>query len=592
MILQALNRYYDQLVQTGKLEKPGWQGVNVSFALEIAISGQLIRVIPLQIQVDSGKKKVLRPQTMNLPAQIKKSSGIASNFLCENASYIIGIDNKGKEDRTLKCFEACRRLHLDLLKDAESDEAEAVRNYFKTWDPETAGQNPKLAPFLEEILRGGNLIFSLNGQYVHTDQAVQKAWDRYYSNGNDTERMRCLVTGELAPIARLHPSIRGVGPSTGCSMVSFNAPAFESYGRDGAQGRNAPVSEKAAFAYSAALSYMVLERCHHYQLGDTTVVFWAEGGEDSYAEFCSALLSGNFDDMGISERDIHDALKNMAKGRKCTLNSGELDPNTPFYILGVTPNKARLSIRFFLQNSFGAFANNLEEHHERLNIVRPSYDERTYLSFWHILNETVNPKAQDKNPSSLLIGELVQAVLTGARYPAMLMDQIELRIRAEREVNRGKAAVLKAYLLKNSIGIEKYETYKEALQVELNEQTNYPPYLLGRLFSVLEGLQQSANPEINTTIKDRFFNSACATPAVVYPQLIKLSQTHLKKLDTGYRIHYETQISDLMGRLNQDLPRHLNLYDQGIFQIGYYHQTQKRFTKGDKENARTDSQPL
>ena len=119
--------------------------------------------------------------------------------------------------------------------------------------------------------------------------------------------------------------------------------------------------------------------------------------------------------------------------------------------------------------------------------------------------------------------------------------------------------------------------------MELNQDTTYQPYLLGRLFAVLEGLQQAANPGINTTIRDRYFNSACATPAVVFPQLLKLAQAHLKKLGGGLEVNYNKQISDILAKFDRDYPASLNLYDQGIFQLGYYHQTQARFTKKEEK---------
>ena len=219
-----------------------------------------------------------------------------------------------------------------------------------------------------------------------------------------------------------------------------------------------------------------------------------------------------------------------------------------------------------------------------MEIVRPSFDHRTSLSFWQMLNETVNQKAKDKMPSPLLAGALLRSVLTDAPYPPLLMNQVELRIRAEQAITRGRAAIIKAYYLQYARKTQKHGRYEEVLTVELNENTNYSPYLLGRLFAVLENLQQSANPGINTTIRDRYFNSACATPAVTFPLLIKLAQAHLKKLSTGGRIYFDRQIGDIMNRIDQDYPARLDLREQGIFQLGYYHQTQKNYTKKEDKN--------
>ena len=584
MILQALNQYYDTLVEAGTLERPGWQPVKVSYALQIDDEGNLKRILPLLHEEERGKKKVLLPQTMNVPAQKKKSSGIDSNFLCENSSYFLGIDNKGKPERALKCFQACKEHHLNLLDQSDFAPARAVVQFFRRWNPETAYEQENLKPYLEEITAGVNLIFDYRGSFVQNYREIQELWNTAYVVPAEGEQLRCLVTGSCGSVARLHPSIKGVtgGQSSGTSLVSFNADAFESFGRYKEQGYNAPVSEKAAFAYTAALNYLIATDGHHFRLSDTTIVFWAEHGEDVYADGFSAMMG---EETGISEDELFTVIKKLAAGRKTDLNQITLNPDEHFYILGLAPNAARLSVRFFLQDSFGAFAERLLEHHDRLNIVKPSFDTRVHLSFWQLLNETVrNPKKD--TPSPLLTGALIRSALMGQPYPHLLLDQVQIRIRADRDINRARAAIIKAYLLKQPMSENLNERSKEALRVELNQDTVYQPYLLGRLFAVLEGLQQAANPGINTTIRDRYFNSACATPAVVFPQLIKLAQAHLKKLGGGLEVNYNKQIGDILAKFSQDYPATLNLYDQGIFQLGYYHQTQARFTKKEeKENV-------
>ena len=454
--------------------------------------------------------------------------------------------------------------------------------FFQKWNPQIAENHEGLKPYLEEIKAGANLVFDYRNCFVQDDPEIQNLWNAAYAVPSDGEQLPCLVTGSYGAVARLHPSIKGVtgGQSSGTSLVSFNASAFESFGRDGGQGYNAPVSEKAAFAYTAALNYMIATEKHHLRLSDTTIVFWAEHGEDAYAESFMGMMG---ESCGISEEELFTALGELESGRKTELNQITLNPDEHFYILGLAPNAARLSVRFFLQDSFSTFAEHLLEHHALLNIIKPSYDTRVHLSFWQLLMETVNQKSRDKTPSPLLSGSLVRSVLMGQPYPRLLLDQVEIRIRAEREITRGKAAIIKACLLKQPNNEYFNERSKEALCVELNQNTIYQPYLLGRLFAVLEGLQETANPGINTTIRDRYFNSACATPAVVYPQLIKLAQSHLKKLGGGQEVYFKKQIGDILSKFSQDYPARLNLYDQGIFQLGYYHQTQTRYTKKEEE---------
>ena len=275
-------------------------------------------------------------------------------------------------------------------------------------------------------------------------------------------------------------------------------------------------------------------------------------------------------------------MRNLCSGAIAELDETRLDPDMEFYLLGLSPNAARLSVRFFLRNSFGAFLRNVQAHQERLKIVRPASDKFETIPLWKLLNETVNQKSNDKTPAPNMAGEVLRAILTGSRYPATLLNGVTLRIRAEHEVTRGRAAILKAYYLQNPHP----DVPKEVLTVSLNPDCSNIPYLLGRLFSTLEAIQSAANPGINTTIMDKYFNSASATPAMVFPVLLKLAQKHLKKLDVGLRTYYDKQLTDLLSRLGEEYPARLNLPQQGSFQLGYYHQTQARYEKKeDKKNV-------
>lgn len=581
MILQALVRCYESLAAAGKLEKPGWSMVKVSWGLELTPEGQIQRLWPLEIADAKGKK---RPQMIKLPAQTKKTVGVASNFLCENSSYILGHDNKGKPERSLECFKACAARHREILTEVDHPMAKAILRFFAGWNPQTAEENAVLAPEWEEILKGGNLVFCMEGVYAQDVPEIAQAWDEAYADDEKAEMGRCLVTGQKAPVAILHPSIKGIvgAQSSGAALVSFNAPSLESFGKDDrdkqGQGRNAPVSTYAAFAYTEALNYLLREPAYHSRLGDTTLIYWAEGAEEEYS---SAMAGMMFSD-NMEQEDLKDVMEALSSGKTVLWNKLPLNPDNRFYILGIAPNAARLAVRFFLQDTFGRFAANLDRHQKRLEIVRPAFDEREGLSVWSLLRETANPNSREKKAPEPLVSALMRAVLMNAPYPAELFIQTEIRLRAEHEVSRGKAAILKAYLLRNVVELNPdNHPYKEVLQVQLNETTTHLPYpyRLGQLFAVLEALQLKANPGINATIKDRYFNSACATPAVVFPTLIRLAQNHLNKLDGGIKVYYDKMITGLLNAVEESYPVRLSLQDQGIFQIGYYHQKQKLFTK-------------
>ena len=583
MILQALTDYYQALEQAGKIDAPGWAPVKVSYALLLSENGALEQVINIQTEQPRGKKMVSAPQIFSLPAPVKRTVGVAANFLCDNAGYLLGIDNKGKPQRTRACFEASKSLHERLLAEVDSPAARAVAAFFRSWDTETAREHPALVEHLEDILSGGNLIFRTLDGYVHSDPAVRQAWNAAYQAEGDGPQGICLVTGQLGPVESVHPAIKNVAgaQSSGAALVSFNAPAFCSYGKE--QNLNAPTGKYAAFAYTSALNTLLADREHVFRLGDATVVCWARGGGDLYQSLFGWAAMGQ-DVPSYDEGELRNLVKRLCQGEPVLFHEERLDPNMDFYILGLSPNAARLSVRFFLHNTFGGFLRNVQAHYDRLEIVRPAYDKFETLPLWKLLSETVNQNAKDKSPAPDLAGEVLRAVLTNTRYPATLLNGVTLRIRAEREVTRGRASIVKAYYQKLAeiTKQENPEIPEEVLHVSLNPDASNVPYTLGRLFSVLEAIQAAANPGINTTIKDKYFNSAAATPAVIFPVLINLAQKHLKKLrgsNAGLVVFYEKQLTELCSRIGEQYPSHMNLPQQGSFQLGYYHQTQARYQK-------------
>ena len=586
MILQALTEYYRTLERAGKIAAPGWGPVKVSFALEIRDDGTLEQVIPIQTEQQRGKKTVLAPQVISLPAPVKRTVGVAANFLCDNSSYILGIDAKGKPQRTRECFDACKVLHGQLLGEVGSPAAKALLAFFRNWDPEQAREHPALSEYLDDILSGGNLIFRTVEGFVHQDPAVRQVWEAHYNAAGDGPQGVCLVTGESGPVEAVHPAIKNVAgaQSSGAALVSFNAPAFCSYGKE--QNLNAPTSKYAAFAYTTALNHLLADRDHVYRVGDATVVCWAKDGNGAYP----SLFSGfTFDaPTPYSFSDLQSMVKSLCGGQPVKYDSELLDPNMDFYVLGLSPNAARLSVRFFLRNTFGNFLRNVQAHQNRLEIVRPAYDKFEALPLWKLLSETVNQNARDKSPAPDLAGEVLRAILNDTLYPATLLNGVTLRIRAEREITRGRAAVTKAYYKKLAEVTEREhpDIPEEVLQVSLNENSANIPYTLGRLFSVMEAIQAAANPGINATIKDKYFNSAAAIPAVIFPILLNLAQKHLKKLrgsNFGLAVFYEKQLTELYDHLGESYPAHMDLPQQGSFHLGYYHQTQARYQKKEEK---------
>lgn len=581
MILQALVGFYEHLADEHpeRIAQVGWCSRQVAFMLELSPEGELVNVIPAEEK---------RGWTMMVPEQVKRTVGVAANLLCDNATYLLGVDAKDKPERARQCFEAAKERHVSFLRGVDSPSAQAVLSFFETWDPEAALDHAVVIGAGEALLGGGNLVFRVAGKNVLDDPAVRAAWNATCRQPSDNAAvMTCLVSGERAPVARLHPAIKGVmgAQAMGASLVGFNARAFESYGHDEEQGLNAPVSEYAAFAYATALNYLLADRKHHLRLGDTTVVYWADKHDEACVDMMTACLNPQTGgDAEGGEGDPDQLIDAVMKKISCGLPVGEADPDANFYVLGLAPNAARLSVRFFQRDRFGAMLDNLRRHYERLDIVRAPY-EKKYLAPYRLLAETENPNAKQPAATSLLGGALLRSILGDLPYPEALFEQTILRVRATqdnderrtRKVTRGRAAIVKAYLLKNRGRSE------EEVTVGLNQERADAPYVLGRLFSVLESIQEAANPGLNATIKNKYYDSASATPSAIFPIVINLSDKHLAKLSRdskGLAVHYEKMRGELLDKIDA-FPRKLSLEEQGDFILGYHHQNQKRYEKND-----------
>lgn len=586
MILQALYQYYMTLCDRGELSPPGWDDAfKVSFGLELDDEGNLIDLIDFRQEQIRGKKTVIVPQVMRVPSHASRTVGISANFLCDNSAYMLGAAVPKNDDsaekaqnrirRNVECFHACAEIHRKILRDVDTPAARAILSFFDRWQPENTEENPLLKPEWKAVGGGANLVFTRGSRPVTQDKELCAAWQRYYDQEDpDAQESQCLITGELADIAMTHPMIKGVqgAQSSGAALVSFNAAAFCSYGHT--QNANAPVGKTAAFAYATALNTLLADWEHCRRVGDTTIVCWAEHGAHEYQEAWESGLWG--EQEGMSDQDLWDALDKLSRGEPCDWKDVELQPEEHFYILGLSPNAARLSVRFFLRDSFGQIMKNVLRHYTDIKITRPVYDPVEYLPLWRLSSETT----RDKDTSPQLFGDLLRAILTGGPYPATLLNGVHLRIRAEHEINRGRAAIIKGYYLRQ----QNPNIHKEVFTVELNEDSNYLPYVLGRLFYVLEEIQEKANPGLNTTIKDKYFNSASASPVTVFPLLVDLAQKHLRKIDKWQ--NYDRKLTNLLSRIHSEYPPRMTLAEQGAFQIGYYHQKQVRYTKKeDKENV-------
>lgn len=579
MILQALNGYYERLagLPDSGIAPFGFSEQKIAFVVVLASNGDLSHFEDLRIV--EGRRSINRP--LIVPGQAKPpGSGINPGFLWDNPAYLLGYKlDDAKPERTRKSFEAFREKHLALREKIGCAEFAAVCAFLAAWEPDRAAEHP----VLQEWTTGFG-VFQIANQtrYVHEHPAILEFWQKSLAEAEATDEansVACLVTGRFGPIALTHePAIKGVrdSQSGGAKLVSFNCDAFTSYGKD--QSRNAPVSEQAAFQYATALNHLLRAGSRQrLVVGDSTTVFWSEKSspaEDLFAYLldpAQAAIDGGNTEL---EDRLRVLLTQIAHGGK----PGELgDASALFYILGLAPNAARLAVRFWHVATLGELLKNIGEHFANLEIPRGPKDPE-FPAIWQLLRETAR---ESKDISPLLGGALARAVLTGAPYPQTLPLAVINRIRADHRISGTRAAILKAFLIRNH-----HHTIPMALDIEKPD----PAYRFGRLFAALEKTQEDALPGINATIRERFYSSASATPGAVFPRLLRTYQHHLAKLEGGRKVNRERLVQEILNPL-ESFSRHLNLEGQAQFALGYYHQRQNFFTAKPKPENDTNSNP-
>jgi CRISPR-associated protein Csd1 len=564
MILQALCGYYARLAAEGAVALQGWAVTPVTACLTLDADGGVTNVLSLV----QDKK----PLQMLVPQQPKRAAGVCPAFLCDNAGYFLGFDEKrGTEKRT-----AARDLHDKILAELDDPGAVAVVRFFARDIPEEIAEIPS-----------GNLVFRLEGEddYVHNRPALRQAWERYKAaQSTDAERAQCLVTGEQdAPIARLHTNFGGFGQDKP-TLVGFNQPSFKSYNltRGKNNGTNASVSETAMFQYTTALNMLLADTRHRVQMADTKVLFWAEREAEEEESLFGILLGGK-----EPENDENSA--RHLKGLLASFRTGKppseelfLRKDVRFHILGVSAAKTRLVIRFFYADTFGNLLERIGQHTRDIEIVGERDDKKLTRPFDILLETAVGKDFSKKrdNIPPLLEGALLRCILDGSPYPYSLYNAILTRIRADKKIDHVRAGVLKGFLNRNA----RRDKQKEMMTVALNLAEKNQGYLLGRLFAVLEKAQYDALGKVNATIVDKYLNSALATPQMVFNVLLPLFEKHVSKSEKYFTKKTVQEILDEFP--SSGFPQVLNAEDQGKFLIGYYHQKQSFFAK--KEQPTTE----
>lgn len=608
MILQALNDYHLRKVSdpdaSRRLPALGSEDKEIPFILELAGNGQLTSIT--DTRTSEGKKKI--GTRYRVPKGVKKSSGIAANLLWENAEYVLATPDvkklaearhKGNGDEYLErlsdmqaAFKARiaslppaaledegTRAVLAFLDASPADQAAAS----SAW-PELASTNPvlsfRLAADATDLVCQRPAVLAALATLAQSERSASDASD------GDSNPI-CLVTGEGTPGERVHTAIKGVwdAQSSGANIVSFNRDAFNSFGK--VQGANAPVSPSAAFAYTTALNHLLDKGSRQrMQVGDASTVFWAQRTDDKEMEGWFAELFGGGDDPDRHAEQVRALYESLQTGR-----FGGSQGQNLFFVLGLAPNAARLSVRFWHAQPLSEIAARINSWFVDLRIVRGPNDlefpplKRLLAAVCLATKE--RPGGDIARLPQTIAGDVMRAILGGGVFPSLWLNTAVLRCRAEQHVSYLRACVIKACVNRaiRYANLSRATPEREISEM-LDLDNNNPGYRLGRLFAVLERAQEDAagGPgKLNATIRDRYYGAASSTPAAVFTTLLRLKNHHLGKLTQPARTRFEKLIGGISSGL-VDFPGHLALPDQGRFALGYYHQRQALFTKrGDSD---------
>ncbi|MCY4510588.1 MAG: type I-C CRISPR-associated protein Cas8c/Csd1 [Acidobacteria bacterium] len=596
MILEALVRLYDRLAADGGVPPYGFSHENVAYAVVLDWQG---RAVGVQSLMDTTGAKP-RPSRQLLPRAVKRSTNVKPNFLWDNTGYLLGMarDDDDKPAPVLRGeHDSLKDFHAGMLQGTGDPGLRAVQRFLASWRPEDYAKLPHAAD-----MAGTNVAFMLeNVDGLIADRpAARDLWERHVSSTEGGAGW-CLATGERnTPIARLHPSIRGVtgAPSTGTVLVTANEPAFRS--RGARQGLNSPVSELAAFKYGAALNALLARgSSRRVQIGDTTVVFWAEAARAADAQAAETVylrLNDPPADDEAQATQVRDWLRRIARGQGLRETRPGCEADTRFYVLGLQPNRARLAVQFWHDTTIGDLARRLAQHWADLRL-----DPEPWLkppTAWRLLLETTRESARKTGDVQIepgLVEPLTRAIFTGGPYPQCVLVAVLRRLSADGKLTGMRAAILKACLRRAQ---RTREPLTEDNLVKLDETSENVPYLLGRLFAVFVYAEKAAAKR-NTTIADKWLNGASSAPSRTFPNLMQGFQHNLSKLrkdndrkKQGSARRADQAASEITWLMPApgDLPSFMPPEDKARFFVGYYQQERTLYTETPAADAGSEKE--
>ncbi len=595
MLIKALCDYYDILSKSGKVLPEGYSKVRIHYLISLREDGTMDEIIDCQMTetVLSGKKTKEKkvPVEMQMPLRTEKP-GIDANIAEHRPLYIFGLNLEkdgltpnDRTDKAKKSHKAFVEANLKFIENLHSPIVTAYRHFLESWNPEAETKNPHLLGLGKDYSKSG-FAFCLSGspdKRLHDDPELKERWETEYAKRTaDTENIRtgqCAVTGNTEPIARIHSKIKGVygGLATGNVLISFKNDSENSYGNE--QSYNSNISQQAMKKYTEALNYLLGSSNHKTMLDEMTIVFWAMSSKDAYEALFSKLLLIQQDQMGEKQtekmiRSLLEDAGNAFVSEKRLDSLDKIDPNVDFYMLGLKPNSSRLSVKFMIRRKYADVLCNIARFQQEIQVS----DKFHMVALWQIKQEMLPLKSTNEKVDPALMARLFESIIYGRKYPDFLLQTIVRRVRLDsgtRKINAIRAGLIRACINRKAS--------KEEIKVSLDKTNPSLAYRCGRLFAVLEKLQQDASKNtLNRTIKDAYFASASTRPALVFPKLIRLAQNHLNKVSYGAVVNYNRLIGEIVSGLNGAFPESLSLIDQGKFDIGYYEQNMELWKKSEK----------
>lgn len=570
MILRALYDYYQRKPE---IHTPiGYELEEIDYVIVIDETGKLV---DLQNVRENNKGRVfLVPKAI-----VRTGQKILPNLLWDNFEYITGLSKDPKRSNKARNYNQAFINKLNSLPDNIKTD-KSISALIKFYSSEFQKQLCQHQNYEECLKINGWMAFKLDGEVelISDKEIIREYQANEFLSGkyeeDDLKNVKqgiCLITGNKKIIKRLHTELRIAGSDKNVKIVAIQEKqGYDSYNKE--RGYNAPVSIEAEANYSSALKHLLNSKTNKIKLSDITILFWSERrAEEINPEeiFPWVIAMQNVDkdnpDKGVEK--IEKLFESIFTGKISSERTNH------FYVLGLSPNAARISVRFWKTPSLEDFGKNIKKHFDDFDIVRGPKDQK-YLSLYQILSATVIQYKMENVPPNLAAA-VIESIIDGTPYPTSLLQQCIRRIRAEQSVTRARAAILKAYL--NRFNKIQKPNEKE-ITMSLDTNNTNVAYRVGRLFAVLEKIQEEANPGINATIRDRFYGAASSSPITVFPRLLSLKNSHLKKLNDGRKIYFEKLIGEIVSEVKA-FPTNLSLNEQANFAIGYYHQRQDFFTK-------------